>query len=93
MHKNAQRLHFGRQPYAYARAATISISHKGHKFRLFVVASAIVVLWIACLSSFTGSIFPKLNVAVQRQTSNEMINRLQKGDRLAPVNFTTGGTP
>jgi hypothetical protein len=52
-----------------------------------VLASAIVVLWIACLPTLTGSILSGLNAVVQRQTSNETINRLHKGDRLAPVNF------
>jgi hypothetical protein len=52
-----------------------------------VLASAIIVLWIACLPALTGSILTGLNVVVQRQTSTEVINRLQKGDRLVPVNF------
>jgi hypothetical protein len=85
MYTKAWQLYLGRQPYVHARA--VSPSHQDHKFRLIVLSSAIVALWIACLSALTGSILPKLNVAVQRQTSNEMINRLHKGDRLAPVHF------
>ena len=83
MYTNAQYLR--RQPYVHARA--VSTSHQDHKFQSIALASAIVVLWMACLSALTGSILPKLNVAVQRQTSNEMINRLHKGDRLAPLHF------
>jgi hypothetical protein len=84
MHRNAQQLHFAGQPYVHARA--VSTAYHGRKALLIVLASAIVVLWIACLSALTGSILSKLNV-VQHQTSNEMINRLHKGDRLPPVNF------
>jgi hypothetical protein len=71
MYRNAQQLRFVRRPYVHARAVTTS--HQDHKFLLMVLASAIVALWI--------------DVVVQRQTSNETINRLHKGDRLAPVNF------
>jgi hypothetical protein len=85
MYANAQKLDLGRRPCVHAPA--VSTSHRDHKFRLIVLASASVGLWIACLSALTDSILPKLNVAVQRQTSNEMIDRLHKGDRLAPVNF------
>jgi hypothetical protein len=85
MYPSAQRLYFGWQPPVHARA--VSTSHQDNQIRPIVLASAIVAIWIACLSGPTGSTLPKLNVAVQRQTSNEMINRLHKGDRLAPVNF------
>jgi hypothetical protein len=85
MYRSEQQLHFVRRPYVHARAVTTS--HQDHKFLLMVLASAIVVLWIGCLPALTGSILPQLNVVVQRQTSNETINRLHKGDRLAPVNF------
>jgi hypothetical protein len=85
MYRNEQQLHFVRRPYAHARA--VSISHQDHKVLSLVLASAIVVLWIATLSALTGSILSRLNVVVHRQTSNETINRLHKGDRLAPMSF------
>jgi hypothetical protein len=85
MYRNDQQLHFVRRPYVHARAVTTS--HQDHKVLLMVPASAIVGLWIACLPPLTGSILTRLNVLVQRQTSNETINRLHKGDRFAPVNF------
>jgi hypothetical protein len=85
MYRSEQQLHFVRRPYVHARAVTTS--HQDHEFLLMVLASAIVVLWIGCLPALTGSILPQLNIVVQRQTSDETINRLHKGDRLAPVNF------
>jgi hypothetical protein len=84
MRRNAQQLHFARRPYVHARA--LSTACQDRKALLMVLASAIVVLWIAYLSALTGSTLSKLNV-VQHQTSNEMIYRLHKGDRLAPVYF------
>ena len=83
MHRNAPQLYFSRRPYVHARAVTV---YQDRKALLMVLASAIVVLWIFCLSALTNSILSKLDV-VQHQTSNEMINRLHKGDRLPPVNF------
>ena len=83
MRRNAQQLHFARRPYIHARA--LSTAYQDRKALLVVLASAIVVLWIAYLSAFTGSILSKSNV-VQHQTSNEMIYRLHKGG-LAPVYF------
>ena len=71
--------------YVHARAVTTS--HQDHKVLLMVLGSAIVGLWIACLPAPTDSILTRLNVVVQRQTSTETINRLHKGDRLAPVSF------
>jgi hypothetical protein len=85
MYTNAQQLYLRRQPYVHARA--VSTSHQDHKFLLIVLACAIVALWMACLSALTGFILPKLNVAVQPQTSNEMINRVHKGAQLAPAHF------
>lgn len=81
----AQRLHFVRRPYLHARAA--SASHQDHKVLFMVLASAIFVLWIAFLWALTGSVLPKLNAVVQRQTSSDAVIRLHKGDRLLPVNF------
>jgi hypothetical protein len=85
MYRNDQQLHFVRRPYVHVRA--VSTSHQDHKVLLMVLASAIVVLWTAYLPALTDSILNGLNVVVQRQTPNETINRLHKGDRLAPVNF------
>ena len=76
---------FVRRPYV--RACAVSTSRQEHKVLLIVLASAIFVLWIACLWTLTGSILLKLNAVVQRQTSNQTVIRLHKADWLAPVNF------
>ena len=60
--------------------------HQDHKVLLMVVATAIVLLWIACLSALNGSILSKLNAVLQPQTSDATINRPHKGG-LAPANF------
>jgi hypothetical protein len=83
MYRDKQQLHFVRRPYVRARA--VSTSHQDRK--VLVLASVTVLLWIACLSALIGSILTKSNIVVQRQTSNETINRLHKGDWLTPVNF------
>jgi len=61
MYRNARQLHFVR-PHVHARA--VSTSHQDHKVLLMVLASAIIVLGIACLSAVTGSMLPKLNIVM-----------------------------
>jgi hypothetical protein len=84
MYRNARQLHFVR-PHVHAHA--VSTSHQDPNVVLMLLASAIIVLWIACLSAVTGPMLPKLNIVMQHQMSNEKINRLHKGDRLTLVNF------
>lgn len=85
MYRNEQELHFARRQSVDAHAMTAS--HQDHQVLLMVLASAIVVLWIACLSTLTAPFLPKLYVVAQHHASTETINRLHKGDRLPPMNF------
>jgi len=81
MYRNAQKFHF-----VHGAPACAKTSHQDHKVPLMVVATAIILLWIACFSTLTGPISTELNVVVQPQTSDATINGVDKGG-LAPANF------
>jgi hypothetical protein len=81
MYRNAQKFHF-----VHGAPACAKTSHQDHKVPLMVVATAIILLWIACFSTLTGPISTELNVVVQPQTSDATINGVHKAG-LAPANF------
>ena len=88
MHSD-QQFHPGR-PRAYVRARAVDLRKENDGFLLTVVhavASAIIVLWLAYLSSMTGTILSKLNVAPEHLSYNETVNRVHKTDRLLMVSF------
>jgi hypothetical protein len=73
---------------AYARA--VDVRHENESIlstALYAVASAIIVLWLAYLSSVTGTVLSKLNIVPERLSYSETVNRLHKTDRLtmAPI--------
>jgi hypothetical protein len=84
MYGNAQKCHFVHRAPACARPA--NASHQDHKVLLMVVATAIILLWIACFSALTGSILTKLMLwrSLRRPTRRSIV-RVRGG--LAPANF------
>ncbi len=52
----------------------------------YLIASAIIALWMAYLPTLAGNILTQLNVLPQHIASNS-INRLHKGDQLATARF------
>lgn len=87
--RNQQQLHFGHRPHVRARAVAVP-QQEDHKILLmvaYVLASAIIVLWMAYLPSVTGSILNRLGVVPQHLASSESINRLHKADRLVGTKF------
>lgn len=54
----------------------------------YLVAGAIIALWMVYLLDMTGSILTKLTALPQHlETNSYAINHLNKGDRLAAVRF------
>lgn len=97
MHNDGQ--FHARRPRSYARA----LRHEHESILstvLYVIASAIIVLWLAYLSSVTGTILSKLNIMPEHISYNDSVNRLNKTDRVPMVSFNdrwnafvTGGKP
>lgn len=88
MHSDCQR-HFMHRPRVQARA--ISAQHRSNGVVVtvaYALMSAIIALWMAYLSSVTGSILSGLNlVPDNHQTFSSIVNRENKGDRLAGATF------
>ena len=79
-----------RRPRAYARARAVDVRHEKEGILttvLYVVASAIIVLWLAYLSSITGTILSNLHVLPEHVSHNDTVNRLHKTGRLPMVSF------
>jgi hypothetical protein len=78
-----RQLYAGR-PSAYARVRAVDIRNEDNS-ALFIVAyalaSAIIVLWLAYLSSVTGTVLSKLNILPEHLSYYETVNRLHKTDR------------
>ena len=88
MHSD-RHLHAGR-PRAHARARAVDVRQENNSVLLSVVyalASAIIVLWLAYLSSVTGTVLSKLNILPEHLSYNETVNRLHKTDRLSMISF------
>ncbi|MGA8610167.1 MAG: hypothetical protein WB760_00340 [Xanthobacteraceae bacterium] len=95
-----QQFHAGRLR-AYARAVDVRHENEGIlSTALYAIASAIIVLWLAYLSSVTATVLSKLNILPEHLSYSETVNRLHKTDRLtmAPFDdrwnaFATSGKP
>jgi hypothetical protein len=77
----------------HARSQVVAIARSQHNAHhqflaigAYLIASAIIALWMAYLPTVTGNILMQLNVLPQHVVSNS-INRLHKGDQLATVRF------
>jgi len=84
-----RQFHAGR-PRAYVRARAVDVRHENSSALItiaYALASAIIVLWLAYLSSFTGTVLSKLNVLPEHLSYNETVNRLHKTDRLSMAAF------
>jgi len=84
-----RQFHAGR-PRAYARARAVDVQHESRSALItiaYALASAIIVLWLAYLSSATGAVLSKLNILPEHLSYNETVNRLHKTDRLPMVSF------
>ncbi len=81
--------HFMRQPRVQATA--ISAQHQSNGIVVMVayaLMSGIIVMWIAHLSSVTGSILSRLNIVPDNHVAfSSTINHENKGDRLPGVTF------
>jgi hypothetical protein len=87
MCRNDQQYQFAPSPRAPA-AAIANAEHKILKTVVFVLASAIVVLWMAYLMEVA---LTKPNFVTQHLTLSETVDRSHKGDRLTIVNFDDKG--
>ncbi len=77
----------------HARSQSVAVARPQenlhHKFLVigaYLIASAVIALWMAYLPTLAGNILTQLNVLPQHLTSNS-VNRLHKGDQLATVRF------
>jgi hypothetical protein len=80
----------GRRPRAYALARPVDVRHEKEGILttvLYVIASAIVVLWLAHLSFVTGAVLSKLHVLPEHVSYNETVNRVHKTGRLTMASF------
>jgi hypothetical protein len=78
------------RPRAYARARTADVRHEKEGILttvLYVIASAIIVLWLAYLSSITGTVLSKLHILPEHVSYNETVNRVHKTGRLTIASF------
>lgn len=88
MHSD-QQFH-ARRPRAYARARAVDVRHEKEGILttvLYVIASAIIVLWLAYLSSVTETVLSKLHVLPEHVSNNETVNRVHKTGRLTMASF------
>jgi len=84
-----QQIHAGR-PRANVHARAVNLRHENESILstvLYVIASAITVLWLAYLSSATGTILSKLNIVPEHASHNGTVNRLHKTNRLSMASF------
>jgi hypothetical protein len=97
-----RRFHTSR-PRTYVLARAVDVRHENNSVlstAVYGLASAIIVLWLAYLSSITGTVLSKLNILPEHLSYNETVNRVHKTDRLpmAPFNdrwnaFAASGKP
>lgn len=88
MRRNEQ-LQFMRHARSQAVAVARTQENVQHKFLVigaYLIASAIIALWMAYLPTLAGNVLTQLNVLPRHVVSNS-INRLHKGDQLATVRF------
>jgi len=84
-----RQFHPGR-PRSYVHARAVDVRHENNSVLLTVVyalASAIIVLWLAYLSSVSAAVLSKFNVAPDHLSYNETINHAHKTDQLPMVSF------
>ncbi len=77
----------------HARSQSIAVVRPQENFQhkllvmgAYLIATAIIALWMAYLPTLAGSILTQLNVLPQHVAAN-LVNRLNKGDQLAFVRF------
>ena len=88
MHWNEQHYQFAPRPRTLARAADMpDAAHKILTIVAYVLASAIVALWMAYLREVAVT---KPNFVPRHLTSSEAVDRTHKSDRLTIVNFNDG---
>jgi hypothetical protein len=88
MSRNRQQLPFTHRPRNRARAVAIpQQDQRIVQMVVYALASAIIVLWMAYLSSVTGSVLARLGVVPSHLTMSETIDRAGKSDRLAATKF------
>ncbi len=88
MRRNEQ-LQFVRHARSQSRAVARPQGSLHHKFLVmgaYLIATAIMALWMAYLPTLAGNILTQLNVLPQHLAANS-VNRLHKGDQLAIVRF------
>jgi hypothetical protein len=79
----------GRHARSQAVAIARSQHDAHHKFLVisaYLIASAIVAMWMAYLPTVAGNFLTQLNILPQHVVSNS-VNRLHKGDQLATIPF------
>jgi hypothetical protein len=72
------------------RACAVDVRHEREGILttvLYVIASSIIVLWLAYLSSVTGDVLSKLHVVPEHVSYNETVNRVHKTGRLTMASF------
>ena len=81
--------HFMHRPRVQARAISAQRQSNGVLVTVaYALISAIIALWMAYLSSVTGSILGGLNLVPNNHAAfSSIVNRESKGDRLAGATF------
>ncbi len=77
--------HARSQAVAIARPQ-VDVHHRFLVIGAYLIASAIIAMWMAYLPTLAGNILTQLNVLPQHVVSNS-VNRLHKGDQLATTSF------
>jgi len=70
---------------SHPRARAVAVPQQDQRIVRMVacaLATAIIVMWMAYLSSVAASVVTRLGVASSHVTASEAINRLHKADRL-----------
>jgi len=89
MSGNRQQFAWAHRPHPRARAVAVpQQDQRIVRMVVYALASAIIVLWMAYLSSVTGSVLTKLGVMPSHLTMSETINRAAKADRLVAAKFS-----
>jgi hypothetical protein len=70
-----------RQTVRYTAASRDDARQKFLLIGAYLIASAVIALWLSYLPQLTGSIGDSFNIVPQHPTENS-VNRLHKGDRL-----------